>query len=72
MGDMGDDIGKSLAMGCLVCIVMMCATAGGEYYLFRAFFRPPVTFDSVLLFILISAFFIGAMWRFYKWAVNYV
>lgn len=69
---MGDDIGKSLALGCVVCMAMICATAGWEYCLFRIFFKPPVTFDGVLLFILISAFSIGSMWRIYKWATNYV
>lgn len=70
MGDMGDDILKSMGAGCLICWAFIWVVLVGEYCLFTVFFSAAVTFDSVLLFILISVFFMAAMWRFYKWVID--
>jgi hypothetical protein len=72
MGDMGDDIVKSLAAGCLIGMVFICAVLGGEYYLVKVFILTKFTLDSLILFVACSVFFVASMWRFYKWAVNYV
>jgi hypothetical protein len=71
MGDMGDDIAKSLLLGFLAGMVMACIAAGGEVYLFKTFIWHHPTFDGWLLFVLCSAFFLGAMWRFWVWITNY-
>ena len=73
MGDMGDDIVKSMAAGCLICLVFICIIIGFEYYLFGAFFgHHKATFDAVLVFSLVSVFFILAMWRLYIYAVKLI
>lgn len=72
MGDMGDDIAKSLGVGCLIAMLFISAILGGEYYLVKVFILTKCTLDGLILFVAISTFFIGSMWRFYKWAVDYV
>lgn len=72
MGDMGDDIAKSLATGCFIGLFFISAILGGEYYLVKVFILTKLTFDGLVLFVFCSIFFIASMWRFYKWAVDYV
>jgi len=69
---MGDDIWKSLGAGCLIALVFISAILGGEYYLIKVFLLTKFTLDGHILFVFISTFFIASMWRFYKWATNYI
>lgn len=47
MGDMGDDIGKSILGGCGIFIVFACIVCVGEWILFEAMFRRPITIDCI-------------------------
>lgn len=71
MGDMGDDIGKSLAGGCVVFLLFLAVEVGIEWYLARAFLcRPPITFDGILMFCILTVFFTASIWRLYMWAID--
>jgi hypothetical protein len=74
MGDMGEDMVKSMGAGCFVCCVFIGIIIGFEYFCVNAFFRLNnhwiFTFDSIIVFICLSVFFIASMWRFYKWAIE--
>lgn len=71
MGDMGDDIGKSLAGGCVVFLLFLALWVGIEWYLARSFLcRPLITFDGILMFCILTVFFTASMYRLYKWAID--